>query len=233
MRTGRKRLLMISGVAFVLAPPTIALLFIAIVGPSAGLTHLHRSVAAVEARALLQTPAVLRIFAGGPTTAERAVWNELLLGFSTTQHPVVVNPRSAWLEAPKDASELFDRIVEGSPNTPGQPRATWAVHEFLLRNSQPEAIPVHRFAPQLVAVEREAFFAALNRGSGSERVAQQLGSARAFVSLSRVGFSRDGQLALIYVEVYCGALCGYGSYHVLQREEGRWRTIVEHVNWVS
>jgi hypothetical protein len=139
MRSTRKRPLMIAGLALALAIPTITLLFIGIVGPKAGLTHLHRTLAAVEARVLLRTPSLLGLIAVGPTARERGVWNELLLGFSTVQHPVAVNPQSAWAEAPKDAPELFDRVVEGSPNMPGEPRAVWAVHDFLVRNSQPGA----------------------------------------------------------------------------------------------
>ncbi len=233
MYSRHKRLIVTTVTALLLAAPAILLLFICIVGPNAGLRHLHRTLAAAEARALLRRPAALRVIAPHATAAERAVWNELLLGYSTAQHPVAVSPQSTWDEASEDAAELFDRIVEGSPNTPGEPLAAWAVNEFLVRNSQAERIPVERFALRIVPVERASFCAAVDRRPGWERVAERIGSARAYVSLSRVGFSANGRFALVYVEVYCGSLCGYGSYHVLRLEDGRWRTIAEHTNWVS
>jgi hypothetical protein len=206
MRAARKRLVIIVVLALVLAAPAIVLVFLGIAGPRSGLTHLHRSLATAEARILLSAPALLRVPAVGATSHERAVWNELLLQFSTTEHPVAVNPTSAWPEASKDAVALFDRVVEGSPNFPGESQASWAVHDFLIRNAQPERIPVEGFAPRIVAVDRDLLFSAVERRPGSERVAQRLGAARAYVSLSRVGFTPNGQFALIARSVLRRAL---------------------------
>jgi len=40
--------------------------------------------------------------------------------------------------------------------------------------------------------------------------------------LSAVGFNADKTLAIVYVGHSCGGLCGGGTYHVLQKKEGKW-----------
>jgi hypothetical protein len=43
-----------------------------------------------------------------------------------------------------------------------------------------------------------------------------------YIELSRVGFSRDGNTAMILIEYGCGALCGGTIYAVLERRSGKW-----------
>jgi hypothetical protein len=45
------------------------------------------------------------------------------------------------------------------------------------------------------------------------------------IELSRVGFSRDEQWALVLVEYGCGALCGGTLYVLVQRVGARWHVV--------
>ncbi len=43
------------------------------------------------------------------------------------------------------------------------------------------------------------------------------------LALSRVGFNRTEEQALVYVRSSCGSLCGAGEYYLLSRKGGIWR----------
>ena len=45
------------------------------------------------------------------------------------------------------------------------------------------------------------------------------------IELSRVGFGRDGNSALVHVEFGCGGRCGSTLYVLLARQAGKWRVI--------
>ncbi|HUR79738.1 MAG TPA: hypothetical protein VM733_03165 [Thermoanaerobaculia bacterium] len=50
--------------------------------------------------------------------------------------------------------------------------------------------------------------------------------------MSRAGFSTDGAFAVIYLDFDC-ALCGYGTYTVLRRENGHRVAVADVINRVS
>jgi hypothetical protein len=50
---------------------------------------------------------------------------------------------------------------------------------------------------------------------------------------SRVGFSKEGTQALVFVASYCGELCGKGNYYFLKKENGEWKIVSELNRWVS
>lgn len=52
-------------------------------------------------------------------------------------------------------------------------------------------------------------------------------------SFSRVGFNTTKTKAVVYSEIACGPLCGGGSYYILHKEEGSWKTDKELQCWVS
>ena len=50
--------------------------------------------------------------------------------------------------------------------------------------------------------------------------------------LSRVGYSRDGRQALVYVVITCHGLCAYGAYVMLvKREDGTWQERYKSTVW--
>lgn len=52
-------------------------------------------------------------------------------------------------------------------------------------------------------------------------------------TFSRVGFSQDGQQALLFVTNWCRSLCGEGNYYLLKKENGEWKVINKHMIWIS
>jgi hypothetical protein len=44
----------------------------------------------------------------------------------------------------------------------------------------------------------------------------------ALISLSRVGFSEQGNIAVVYAEQNCGATCGSGALHVFKKQGDKW-----------
>ena len=56
------------------------------------------------------------------------------------------------------------------------------------------------------------------------------------IELSAVGFNADKTVAVVYMGHSCGGLCGGGRFHVLQKEDGKWRLLEwkgESCSWVS
>ena len=54
-----------------------------------------------------------------------------------------------------------------------------------------------------------------------------------YITFSRVGFNSDGTKAVIYREVSCGGLCGYGGYILLSKDNGAWKEINSCGCWES
>jgi len=52
-------------------------------------------------------------------------------------------------------------------------------------------------------------------------------------TFSRVGFSQNGQQALLFVTNWCRSLCGEGNYYLLKKENGEWKVINKHMVWIS
>lgn len=53
------------------------------------------------------------------------------------------------------------------------------------------------------------------------------------MSLSRVGYSPDGNAAMVYVGVSCGGLCGAGYDIILVKEDGKWKIKEGVMLWIS
>jgi hypothetical protein len=70
---------------------------------------------------------------------------------------------------------------------------------------------------------------------GWDRFYRLYPKAYGHTTISRVGFSADGRLALIYRGCQSDWLAGRGQIYVLRYERGRWKVTSEHVGgtWVS
>jgi hypothetical protein len=70
-------------------------------------------------------------------------------------------------------------------------------------------------------------------GVGFERYRQAYPGIHRLLTLSRTGLARDGKTALLYVESYCGALCGGGDLVLLRLEAGVWRIAEVQSVWIT
>ena len=57
--------------------------------------------------------------------------------------------------------------------------------------------------------------------------------ASGLISFSAIGYTADGNIALLMVGQGCGSLCGAGHNVVAKRQGGRWRLIAIQQTWVS
>jgi len=54
-----------------------------------------------------------------------------------------------------------------------------------------------------------------------------------WMSVSLPGYAPSGDIAIVYVALYCGSLCGQGTYVYLHRNDGHWKVLVRFPIWVS
>jgi hypothetical protein len=67
---------------------------------------------------------------------------------------------------------------------------------------------------------------------GFARFRKAFPSTKTVTLLSRVGFNRTMDEALVYSWSYCGGDCGGGGYYLLKKTDGVW-TISGHKHWIS
>lgn len=82
-------------------------------------------------------------------------------------------------------------------------------------------VPVDVFT----AEDRAALRDALNPTDYWRRFDARFPRSSGLIAVSRVGFSADGQHALMLVDYGCGGLCGGTVYYLLTRERSMWRTV--------
>ncbi len=106
------------------------------------------------------------------------------------------------------------------------------LESFNQRNTERIALPNSLDLPVPVELLSAAEFRALQQGmdqDGWDWLRRRLPGSPGVVSLSRVGFSPEGDRALIWVFLDCGSRCGSGSWVLLHRRDGEWQ--VEH--WIT
>ena len=54
-----------------------------------------------------------------------------------------------------------------------------------------------------------------------------------FISVSRPGFNKEMNQALIFIEHGCGDLCGTGHYVLLEKSGDTWKVIQQNLVWIS
>lgn len=62
---------------------------------------------------------------------------------------------------------------------------------------------------------------------------QRFPDTNGLISLSAIGYSADGNLGVLMVDVGCGGLCGNGYIVVAKRESGKWHLATVRNTWVS
>jgi len=51
--------------------------------------------------------------------------------------------------------------------------------------------------------------------------------------VSHVGLNLNGTEALLYIDHFCGGLCGGGDYVLMRKVNGVWHVVERHMTWVS
>ena len=113
-----------------------------------------------------------------------------------------------------------------------------AIADFQKRNSESQSLRYlsspDRSVP-IVLVSRHTLQSFLHSGPEpywSEFYRRYPGS-NGSISFSSIGYSADGNVALLVVEQGCGSLCGTLSNVVVKRDRGRWRVAVIQITVIS
>ncbi len=73
--------------------------------------------------------------------------------------------------------------------------------------------------------ELDAMFA--DGPAGWKKFYEKYPDSGGYNEVSAVGFNADKTVAIVYVAHSCGGLCGGGSFHVLEKKDGKWQKL----NW--
>jgi hypothetical protein len=86
-----------------------------------------------------------------------------------------------------------------------------------------ESIPL---TASYVLVSEETLSSIFKAGNGWDTFSERYPHAHGVYSFSPVGFDQRKTRAMVWMDFACGLLCGYGTYHFLEKSEGKWREVV-------
>jgi hypothetical protein len=151
---------------------------------------------------------------------EYAVYSALMDGFSSTSNVLLVASQTS-PTLPQDReineSELFKLQLPDATS-----RETF--EDYRLIDGQPINV-TNRFSLRRKYIlisnqEAKSYF----ESSKSPNVLEKYpGSNGRITMLSRVGFNKKMNEALVYAWGYCGGDCGGGGYYLLRKEDGFWK----------
>jgi hypothetical protein len=73
-------------------------------------------------------------------------------------------------------------------------------------------------------LETSKFSTLLSKG-GWDEYYREYPESGGLIELSAVGFNGDKTIAVVYMGHSCGMLCGGGTFHVLEKVEGKWQPL--------
>ena len=82
--------------------------------------------------------------------------------------------------------------------------------------------PILSLATPYQLLEVRKFEALMSQGQWDEYY-RQYPESGGLIELSAVGFNIDKTIAVVYMGHSCGALCGGGTFHVLEKMDGKWK----------
>ena len=135
---------------------------------------------------------------------------------------------------PGKPQEWHDRTLKLlRKEMPGLGSDTFAC--FARRAARPARLEAERLQGSRVVLttsaEHSKFFG--ESGRGWDAFHKQYPDSAGRWELSRVGFSADGRQALVCLGGQAGELVGMGSYHLLERIDGRWSVVGSATAWIS
>jgi hypothetical protein len=212
---------------------------VSVAGRAATEKQLFDTLLRVETRVWPLVGRIAQVVSPGISSSEREVWSYIVSEYSRGPKgaalPLAINPVAQWPTRERESpADLNHRIVDGRPpNEPGDPDAASAVQDFLLKSSRPVLLTKLKLPRASRFVEFQALANHNSERFGWEPFSGENGGVEGYLSLSRVGFNLFGTRAIVYVELFCGGLCGHGTYYVLERRSGKWQRVSDHLRWIS
>ena len=85
--------------------------------------------------------------------------------------------------------------------------------------------PKPSFTSPYQFLETSKFDALLRHGGGWPEYYRQYPESGGLIEFSAVGFNVDKTIAVVYMGHSCGDLCGSGTFHVLEKRDGKWKPL--------
>lgn len=85
----------------------------------------------------------------------------------------------------------------------------------------------------LTTTKLNSIFSTKDRGINWENFYKQYPHAPGYNLISKIKYNSTNDLALVYIENYCGRLCGSGYLILLQRQKDNWKVVNTDLMWVS
>jgi hypothetical protein len=105
---------------------------------------------------------------------------------------------------------------------------------YRVNNEQPHRMTEHPFLLRIKSrLIRRQDMPNTSHGEWWDDFYRQYPGAEGFFTLSKVGFNREMNQALVYRSFACQDTCGYGSYVLLVKEGGVWRIKAQAGQWIS
>jgi hypothetical protein len=160
-----------------------------------------------------------------------AVYDVALSSFRANQeHPhITVGEDAGW-----DWSErrTYLGAARSLPGTSRELVCSFAASNREIQRLDPAAFPEDSPVAVVSAAVLDTLFTPLGPDLW-ERFYQRYPSSPGLLTVSGVGYGRDGTQALVTVEQTCGILCGEGQIFLLALVEGRWTILENHRIWIS
>jgi hypothetical protein len=70
-------------------------------------------------------------------------------------------------------------------------------------------------------------------GTGTSSLEARFADNFGYFVVSHIGLNLDETEALLYVDHFCGGLCGGGNYILMRKVNGAWHVVDHYLRWVS
>jgi hypothetical protein len=110
-----------------------------------------------------------------------------------------------------------------------------------LKENQKESVLDNEFDLKMAytLIKRSEIEPLFKRGVGSGEIEEWDNFRKKFpdvknvIGFSRIGYNTEKSQALVYMEEWCGFLCGMGYCILLEKEDGKWKLISQFSPWAS
>ena len=174
---------------------------------------------------ILTATCAFRAFADPPADDDRAVLQATLAALCAQSGPFDVLSNSA-AQLPLGAG--------GEQQLNGE-----ALGDMRQRNAASSHLPADLGCPAVHPADEEAIAAALRppaasgRPGGWDGFYASFAGARGLIRLSLPGYSKAGDVAVVYMSSACRGFCGAGFYYELHRVKGAWSITRRSNAWVT
>jgi len=128
-----------------------------------------------------------------------------------------------------DPKQTLEYVKSGLPSVSKE-----TLNNYLDRNKTPSQLsPDMQLSVEYVLLSAEEQQTIFNESNGWDTFYEKYPGSGGYTVLSRVGFNKTLDQALIYVANVGGPLMGAGYYYLLEKKDGEWHIIEQVMVWIS